>query len=83
MVKLAGNQLTMDYLEENGFNEPILVLKKDGLGMSMPAPTFYVSDVENYVGMATASRLRTSEFFSLFLHLNLYLIYIKVNTEYI
>ncbi|XP_048110677.1 lysine-specific demethylase phf2 isoform X2 [Alosa alosa] len=50
VVKLAGNQLTMDYLEENGFNEPILVLKKDGLGISMPAPTFYVSDVENYVG---------------------------------
>ncbi|XP_063071848.1 lysine-specific demethylase phf2 isoform X2 [Engraulis encrasicolus] len=50
VVKVAGNQLTMDYLEEKGFNEPILVLKKDGLGMSMPAPTFYVSDVENYVG---------------------------------
>ncbi|KAK7907402.1 hypothetical protein WMY93_016014 [Mugilogobius chulae] len=40
----------MDYLEENGFNEPILVQKKDGLGMSMPASTFYISDVENYVG---------------------------------
>uniref|UniRef100_A0A3Q2PSZ7 PHD finger protein 2 n=1 Tax=Fundulus heteroclitus TaxID=8078 RepID=A0A3Q2PSZ7_FUNHE len=40
----------MDYLEENGFNEPILVQKKDGLGISMPAPTFYISDVENYVG---------------------------------
>lgn len=40
----------MDYLEENGFNEPILVQKKDGLGLSMPAPTFYISDVENYVG---------------------------------
>lgn len=40
----------MDYLEENGFNEPILAQKKDGLGMSMPAPTFYISDVENYVG---------------------------------
>uniref|UniRef100_A0A8C7C1Z0 PHD finger protein 2 n=1 Tax=Oncorhynchus kisutch TaxID=8019 RepID=A0A8C7C1Z0_ONCKI len=40
----------MDYLEEVGFNEPILVLKKDGLGMSMPAPTFYINDVENHVG---------------------------------
>uniref|UniRef100_A0A669DB63 Lysine-specific demethylase PHF2 n=1 Tax=Oreochromis niloticus TaxID=8128 RepID=A0A669DB63_ORENI len=50
VVKLSGSQLTMDYLEENGFNEPILVQKKDGLGMSMPAPTFYISDVENYVG---------------------------------
>uniref|UniRef100_A0AAQ4P5J7 PHD finger protein 2 n=1 Tax=Gasterosteus aculeatus aculeatus TaxID=481459 RepID=A0AAQ4P5J7_GASAC len=47
---LSGGQLTVDYLEEGGFNEPILVQKKDGLGMSMPAPTFYISDVENYVG---------------------------------
>ncbi|XP_061545104.1 lysine-specific demethylase phf2 isoform X1 [Phycodurus eques] len=50
VIKLNGNQLTMDYLEENGFDEPILVQKKDGLGMSMPPPTFYISDVENYVG---------------------------------
>uniref|UniRef100_A0A4W4G3I3 Lysine-specific demethylase PHF2 n=1 Tax=Electrophorus electricus TaxID=8005 RepID=A0A4W4G3I3_ELEEL len=50
VVKLVGSQLTLDYLEEHGFDEPILVLKKDGLGMTMPAPTFYVSDVENYVG---------------------------------
>ncbi|KAM4581713.1 lysine-specific demethylase phf2 isoform 1-T1 [Fundulus diaphanus] len=50
VVKLSGSQLTMDYLEENGFNEPIMVQKKDGLGISMPAPTFYISDVENYVG---------------------------------
>ncbi|XP_037107104.1 lysine-specific demethylase phf2 isoform X2 [Syngnathus acus] len=50
VVKLSGTQLTMDYLEENGFEEPILVPKKDGLGMTMPPPTFYISDVENYVG---------------------------------
>ncbi|XP_073324292.1 lysine-specific demethylase phf2 isoform X1 [Pagrus major] len=50
VVKLSGSQLTMEYLEENGFNEPILAQKKDSLGMSMPAPTFYISDVENYVG---------------------------------
>lgn len=50
VAKLSGSQLTMDYLEENGFNEPILAQKKEGLGMSMPAPTFYISDVENYVG---------------------------------
>lgn len=50
MVKLSGSQMTLDYFEENEFNEPILIQKKDGLGMAMPAPTFYVSDVENYVG---------------------------------
>uniref|UniRef100_W5N9M6 Lysine-specific demethylase PHF2 n=1 Tax=Lepisosteus oculatus TaxID=7918 RepID=W5N9M6_LEPOC len=50
LTKLSGSQLTVEYLEENGFTEPILVPKKDGLGMSVPPPTFYVSDVENYVG---------------------------------
>ncbi|XP_077458339.1 lysine-specific demethylase phf2 isoform X2 [Stigmatopora argus] len=50
VVKLSGNQLTMEYLEDHGFKEPILVKKKDGLGMSMPPPSFYISDVENYVG---------------------------------
>lgn len=50
VVKLSGSQLNVNYLEENGFNEPILAQKKEGLGMSMPASTFYISDVENYVG---------------------------------
>ncbi|XP_043934060.1 lysine-specific demethylase PHF2 isoform X2 [Protopterus annectens] len=50
VVKLNGCQLTEEYLEENGFTVPILIPKKDGLEMSVPAPTFYVSDVENYVG---------------------------------
>lgn len=51
VIKVTGSQLTVEYLEENGFTEPILIPKKDGLGLSVPAPTFYVSDVENYVGM--------------------------------
>lgn len=51
VVKVSGSQLTVEYMEENGFTEPILIPKKDGLGLSVPAPTFYVSDVENYVGM--------------------------------
>lgn len=50
VVKLSGTQLTVEYLEQDGFGEPILAQKKEGLGMSMPAPTFYISDVENYVG---------------------------------
>lgn len=50
VVKLSGVQLTVDHLEQDGFSEPILAQKKEGLGMSMPAPTFYISDVENYVG---------------------------------
>lgn len=47
---MPGSQLTVGYMEEHGFTEPILVPKKDGLGLAVPAPTFYVSDVENYVG---------------------------------
>ncbi|XP_067399922.1 lysine-specific demethylase PHF2 isoform X1 [Emydura macquarii macquarii] len=50
VVKVTGSQLTTEYMDENGFTEPILVPKKDGLGLAVPAPTFYVSDVENYVG---------------------------------
>ncbi|XP_018422519.1 PREDICTED: lysine-specific demethylase PHF2, partial [Nanorana parkeri] len=50
VAKLNGNQLTVEYFEDTGFTEPIQVPKKDGLGLSVPAPTFYVSDVENYVG---------------------------------
>ncbi|XP_037706924.1 lysine-specific demethylase PHF2 [Choloepus didactylus] len=50
VVRVPGSQLTLGYLEEHGFTEPILVPKKDGLGLAVPAPTFYVSDVENYVG---------------------------------
>ena len=47
---MSGGQLTLGYMEEHGFTEPILVPKKEGLGLAVPAPTFYVSDVENYVG---------------------------------
>lgn len=50
VARVPGGQLTLGYLEEHGFTEPILVPKKDGLGLAVPAPTFYVSDVENYVG---------------------------------
>ncbi|EPQ03485.1 Lysine-specific demethylase PHF2 [Myotis brandtii] len=49
VARVPGSQLTLGYMEEHGFTEPILVPKKDGLGLAVPAPTFYVSDVENYV----------------------------------
>ena len=50
VARVSGGQLTLGYMEEHGFTEPILVPKKEGLGLAVPAPTFYVSDVENYVG---------------------------------
>ncbi|KAG8554568.1 hypothetical protein GDO81_003833 [Engystomops pustulosus] len=50
ILKPQGAQLTVEYLEENSFSVPILVLKKDGLGMTLPPPSFSVNDVEYYVG---------------------------------
>ncbi|XP_010329873.1 histone lysine demethylase PHF8 isoform X4 [Saimiri boliviensis] len=50
ILKPTGNQLTVEFLEENSFSVPILVLKKDGLGMTLPSPSFTVRDVEHYVG---------------------------------
>ncbi|KAK2118249.1 PHD finger protein 8 [Saguinus oedipus] len=41
---------TVEFLEENSFSVPILVLKKDGLGMTLHSPSFTVRDVEHYVG---------------------------------
>uniref|UniRef100_S4RE37 JmjC domain-containing protein n=1 Tax=Petromyzon marinus TaxID=7757 RepID=S4RE37_PETMA len=48
--RMPGSQLTADYIIENGFTSPIIVSKKDGLGMTVPPPSFTVSDVERYVG---------------------------------
>ncbi|XP_072438360.1 lysine-specific demethylase phf2 isoform X1 [Chiloscyllium punctatum] len=48
--RLTGTQLSLGFLEENGFTGPILVAKKDGLGLSLPPLTFSVSDLENYIG---------------------------------
>ena len=40
----------MSYFEQHGFDRPILVEQKDGLGLRVPPPDFRVSDVEQYVG---------------------------------
>ncbi|XP_020009642.1 histone lysine demethylase PHF8 isoform X2 [Castor canadensis] len=50
ILKPTGTQLTVEFLEENSFSVPILVLKKEGLGMTLPSPSFTVRDVEHYVG---------------------------------
>ncbi|XP_065427272.1 histone lysine demethylase PHF8 isoform X2 [Chrysemys picta bellii] len=50
ILKPSGAQLTVEFLEENSFSVPILVLKKDGLGMTLPPPSFTVRDIEHYVG---------------------------------
>ena len=50
LLKPSGAQLTVEYLEEKSFSVPILVARKEGLGMTLPPPTFGPRDVEHYVG---------------------------------
>ena len=50
MVYLHGSQLTTQYFEKHGFTRPVIIKKKDGLGLKVPSGDFLVSDVEKYVG---------------------------------
>lgn len=50
LLKPTGAQLTVEFLEEHSFSVPVMVLRRDGLGMSLPPASFGVSDVEHYIG---------------------------------
>ena len=50
VLRMPGGLITKSFFEENGFNLPILVDKKDGLGMTVPPPSFTIQDVEDHVG---------------------------------
>ncbi|KAM4610872.1 histone lysine demethylase PHF8 [Polymixia lowei] len=50
LLKPSGAQLTVEFLEERSFSVPVLVLRRDGLGMNLPPSSFSVSDVEHYIG---------------------------------
>ncbi|KAM6289095.1 histone lysine demethylase PHF8-like, partial [Aegotheles albertisi] len=50
LLRPSGAQLTVEYLEEKTFSVPILVARKEGLGMTLPPATFTPKDVEHYVG---------------------------------
>ncbi|XP_066566238.1 histone lysine demethylase PHF8 isoform X2 [Amia ocellicauda] len=50
LLRPSGAQLTVEFLEERSFSVPVLVLRRDGLGMSLPPPSFSVSDVQHYIG---------------------------------
>lgn len=52
LLKMRGLDLTIDYLEEHGFDRPILVESKDDLGLRVPPPSFKISDIERCVGMS-------------------------------
>uniref|UniRef100_G3P1W7 Histone lysine demethylase PHF8 n=1 Tax=Gasterosteus aculeatus aculeatus TaxID=481459 RepID=G3P1W7_GASAC len=50
LLKPSGAQLTVEFLEEHSFSVPVMVLRRDGLGMTLPPASFSVSDVEHYIG---------------------------------
>lgn len=49
-MQMKGEHVTTRYLERHGFNYPIKVTEMEGLGLKLPARTFSVRDVEQYVG---------------------------------
>lgn len=50
LLKPTGAQLTVEFLEEHSFSVPVMVLRRDGLGMTLPPSSFSVTDVEHYIG---------------------------------
>lgn len=50
LLKPSGVQLTVEFLEEHSFSVPVMVLRRDGLGMTLPPSSFSVSDIEHYIG---------------------------------
>lgn len=45
-----GYFMTVQFLETNGFKDPILVQKSEGLDLVVPPKNFTVFDVEQHVG---------------------------------
>jgi len=53
--EVRGEEVTVEAFQRSGFNVPLLVREKTGLGMTMPdAETFTVSDVKAAVGARRA-----------------------------
>ncbi|KAK0095206.1 hypothetical protein PV326_008979 [Microctonus aethiopoides] len=44
---IRGQQLTLPYLQTNGFDTPIIIDGKDGLDMTLPPSNFSVYDIES------------------------------------
>lgn len=47
---VKGQHLTLQYLQTNGFETPIIIDGKDGLDITIPPLSFSVYDVETYIG---------------------------------
>lgn len=50
---MNGSEVTLEYFEEHGFQYPLLVERKEGLGLKVPPPDFTIADVERCVGEAS------------------------------
>ncbi|XP_052676429.1 lysine-specific demethylase 7B-like isoform X2 [Crassostrea angulata] len=50
IARLHGSELNIEYFRKHGFSAPMVVEKKDGLGLVVPPAQFTIQDVENYVG---------------------------------
>ncbi|RZC33738.1 lysine-specific demethylase 7B [Asbolus verrucosus] len=50
VVHMRGQQITETLLQQQGFNNPIVVDGKDGLDMTLPPDNFSLYDVESYIG---------------------------------
>lgn len=50
VLHMRGQQLTETLLQQQGFNNPIVIDGKDGLDMTVPIDNFSVYDVESYIG---------------------------------
>lgn len=51
LYHMKGSEVTPEHFEQHGFDNPLLVEKKDGLGLKVPPKEFTIADVERCVGM--------------------------------
>lgn len=56
---MKGHQLDLEYIENNGFSNPILIKDPAGLDLKVPPSHFTVDDVELAVGKSSSSYIIT------------------------
>ncbi len=52
--EMLGSDLTVSYMQKEGFNNPIIVKSKEGLGLNVPVVT--VKDIRGFVRNFAASK---------------------------
>ena len=50
LFRVSGSEVTVEYFDKHGFDKPLIVDKKDGLGLKVPLKDFSIADVERCVG---------------------------------